>query len=166
MKQTKKSVSSWCWITDVHDAPSTERQQLILLSSATLYLNNRQVFAMIAEMVGQGLDCLCQKLNFNLIPKASCESCASSLGKNVGSVFESVVLWKIFGPKTDEVTQGWSKLHNVELHNLYHWLNVIRIIKSSIMRGESGHLAKYWIEERCIHYCGGDAWRRETTCMA
>jgi hypothetical protein len=102
---------------------------------STLYLNNRQVFAMIAEMVGQGLDCFCQNLNFNSIPKASCESCASTLGKSVGSVFESGVLRKLFGPKTDEVTQDWSKLHNVELHNLCHWLNVIRMIKSSRMRG-------------------------------
>jgi hypothetical protein len=34
-------------------------------------------------------------------------------------VFENRVLRKIFGPKRDEVTGGWRKLHNEELHNLY-----------------------------------------------
>jgi hypothetical protein len=34
-------------------------------------------------------------------------------------VFEKRVLRRIFGPKRDEVTGGWRKLHNGELHNLY-----------------------------------------------
>jgi hypothetical protein len=34
-------------------------------------------------------------------------------------LFESRVLRSIFGPKRDEVTGGWRKLHNVELHDLY-----------------------------------------------
>jgi hypothetical protein len=34
-------------------------------------------------------------------------------------VFENRVLRRIFGPKKDEVTGGWRKLHNGELHNLY-----------------------------------------------
>jgi hypothetical protein len=35
------------------------------------------------------------------------------------SVFENRVLRRIFGPKRDEVTGGWRKLHNEELHNMY-----------------------------------------------
>jgi hypothetical protein len=34
-------------------------------------------------------------------------------------VFENRVLGRIFGPKRDEVTEGWRKLHNEKLHNLY-----------------------------------------------
>jgi hypothetical protein len=34
-------------------------------------------------------------------------------------VFEKSVLRRIFGPKRDEVTGGWRRLHNEELHNLY-----------------------------------------------
>jgi hypothetical protein len=34
-------------------------------------------------------------------------------------VFENRVLKRIFGPKRDEVTGGWRKLHNEELYNLY-----------------------------------------------
>jgi hypothetical protein len=34
-------------------------------------------------------------------------------------VFENRVLWRIFGPKRDEMTGDWRKLHNEELHNLY-----------------------------------------------
>jgi hypothetical protein len=45
-------------------------------------------------------------------------------------VFENRVLWRIFGPKRDEVTGDWRKLHNEELHNLYSSPNIIRMIKS------------------------------------
>jgi uncharacterized membrane protein len=45
-------------------------------------------------------------------------------------VFENRVLRRIFGPKRDEVTGEWRKLHNEELRNLYSLLSIIRIIKS------------------------------------
>jgi hypothetical protein len=44
-------------------------------------------------------------------------------------VFENRVLRRIFGPKRDGVTEGWRKLHNEELHNLYSSPSIIRIIK-------------------------------------
>jgi hypothetical protein len=44
-------------------------------------------------------------------------------------VFENKVLRRIFGPKRDEVTGGWRKLHNEELRDLYSSPNIIRIIK-------------------------------------
>jgi hypothetical protein len=49
-------------------------------------------------------------------------------------VFENRVLRRIFGPKIDEMTGGWRKLHNEELHNLYSSPSIIRIIKSRRMR--------------------------------
>jgi hypothetical protein len=52
-------------------------------------------------------------------------------------VFENWVLRRIFGPKRDAVTGEWRKLHNVELHNLYSSPNIIRMIKSRRMRGQS-----------------------------
>jgi hypothetical protein len=47
---------------------------------------------------------------------------------------------RIFGPKRDEVTADWRKLHNEELHNLYSSPNIIRMIKSKRMRW-AGHVA-------------------------
>jgi hypothetical protein len=44
-------------------------------------------------------------------------------------VFENRVLRRILGPKRDEVTGDWRKLHNEELHNLYSSPNIIRMIK-------------------------------------
>jgi hypothetical protein len=44
------------------------------------------------------------------------------------------VLRRISGPKRDEVTGDWRKLHNEELHNLYSSPNIIRMIKSRRMR--------------------------------
>jgi hypothetical protein len=49
-------------------------------------------------------------------------------------VFENRVLRRIFGPKRDEVTGGWRKLHNEELRNLYASPGIIRRIKSRRMR--------------------------------
>jgi hypothetical protein len=56
-------------------------------------------------------------------------------------VFENRVLRRIFGPKRDEVTGGWRKLHNQKLHNMYSSPSIIRIIKSRRMRG-TGHVAR------------------------
>jgi hypothetical protein len=49
-------------------------------------------------------------------------------------MFENRVLRRIFGPKRDEVTREWGKLHNEELHDLYSSPSIIRIIKSRRMR--------------------------------
>ena len=44
-------------------------------------------------------------------------------------MFENRVFRRIFGPKTDEVTGEWRKLHNDELHYLYSSPNIVRVIK-------------------------------------
>jgi hypothetical protein len=48
--------------------------------------------------------------------------------------FRSKMLRRIFGPTSDEVTGGWGKLPNEELHNLYFSPSIIRIIESRKMR--------------------------------
>jgi hypothetical protein len=48
--------------------------------------------------------------------------------------FENRVLRRILGPKRDEVTGEWRKLHNEELHNLYSSPDIIRQVKSRGMR--------------------------------
>jgi hypothetical protein len=49
-------------------------------------------------------------------------------------VFENRVLRRIFGPKRDEVTGEWRKLHNEELHDWYSSTSIITIINSRRMR--------------------------------
>jgi hypothetical protein len=56
------------------------------------------------------------------------------------TLFENRVLRRIYGPKRDEVTGDWRKLHNEELRNLYSSLNIIRMIKSRRMIW-AGHVA-------------------------
>jgi len=56
-------------------------------------------------------------------------------------VFENTVLRGIFGPKRDEVTGEWRKLHNEELNDLYCSPNIVRAIKSRRMRW-AGHVAR------------------------
>jgi hypothetical protein len=56
-------------------------------------------------------------------------------------VFENRLLRGIFGPKRDEVTGDWRKLHNEELHNLYSSPSIIRMIKSRRVRC-AAHVAR------------------------
>jgi hypothetical protein len=64
-------------------------------------------------------------------------------------MFENMVLRRIFGPKRDEVTGEWRKLHNEELHILYSSPNVNRQIKSRTMRW-AGHVA-CMVEDRKVY---------------
>jgi hypothetical protein len=56
-------------------------------------------------------------------------------------VFENSVLRRIFGPKRDEMTGGWSKVYNEELHNLCYLSSMIRMMKSGRMRW-AGHVSR------------------------
>jgi hypothetical protein len=59
------------------------------------------------------------------------------------------VLRRVFGPKRDEVTGEWRKLHNEELNDLYCLPNIVRVVKSRRMRW-AGHVARMG-EERVVH---------------
>jgi hypothetical protein len=66
-------------------------------------------------------------------------------------VFENRVLRRISGPKRDEVTGDWRKLHNEELHNLYSSPSKIRKIKSRRMRW-AGHVERMMRRRMHIGY--------------
>jgi hypothetical protein len=63
-------------------------------------------------------------------------------------VFENRVLRRVFGPKRDEVTGEWRKLHNEELSDLYSLPNTVRVVKSRRMRW-AGHVARMGRGEVC-----------------
>ena len=56
-------------------------------------------------------------------------------------LFENRVLRRVFGPKRDEVTGEWRKLHNEVLSDLYSLPNIVRVVKSRRMRW-AGHMAR------------------------
>jgi len=64
-------------------------------------------------------------------------------------VFENMVLRRIFGPRRDEVTGEWRRLHNEEVNDLYSSPNIVRVIKSRKMRW-TGHVARM-DEERGVY---------------
>ena len=57
------------------------------------------------------------------------------------SVFENRVLGRIFGPERDEGTEEWRKLHTEELNNPCSSPNIVRVMKSKIMR-RAGRVAR------------------------
>jgi hypothetical protein len=62
-------------------------------------------------------------------------------------VFENRVLRRVFGPKRDEVTGDWRKLHNEELNDLYCSSHIVRVVK--LMRW-AGNVERMGVEERFI----------------
>ena len=69
-------------------------------------------------------------------------------------VFENRVLRKIFGPKWDEVTWEWRRLHDEELCALYYSPNIIWVIKSKRQMGKA--CSTYGGEQRFIQGFGGE----------
>jgi hypothetical protein len=69
-------------------------------------------------------------------------------------VFENRALRRIFGLKRDEVTRKWGKLHSEEPNDLYCSPNIVRVIKSRILR-RLGYVACRG-GERCIQGFGGE----------
>jgi hypothetical protein len=64
-------------------------------------------------------------------------------------VFENRALRRVFGPRREEVTGEWRKLHNEELNDLYSLPNIVRVVKARRMRW-AGHVARTG-EERVVH---------------
>ena len=75
-------------------------------------------------------------------------------------VFENMVMRRIFGPRRNEVTEEWRRLHYKELNDLYSSPNIVRVIKSRRTRW-ARHVARMGEERRCIGSCWGN--RRERT---
>jgi hypothetical protein len=75
-------------------------------------------------------------------------------------VFENRVLRRIFGPKRDEVTGEWRKLHNEELNNMYSSPDIISQVKANEVGGTCGTHRR---GEESVQGFDGNARRKETT---
>ena len=77
-------------------------------------------------------------------------------------VFENRVLRRIMGPKREEVTGEWRKLHNEELNDLYCSPNIVRVIKTRRMR-LAGHVARMGDRRGAYRVLVGETGGKETT---
>jgi hypothetical protein len=74
-------------------------------------------------------------------------------------VFQNMVLKRIFGPRMDEVTGEWRRLHNEEINDLYCSPNIVRVIKLRRMRW-TGHVARKGEERGVYRVLVGDLERK------
>ena len=70
------------------------------------------------------------RIVFSISRRYGCETWSLTLREERKlRVFENMVLRRIFGPRRDEVTGEWRRLHNEELNDLYSSPNIVRVIK-------------------------------------
>jgi hypothetical protein len=72
----------------------------------------------------------------------------------------TIIFLTIFGPKTDEVTREWRKLHNEELNDLYSPPNIVLVIRSKRMKW-AGHVARFREREVYTGFWWGELGERE-----
>jgi hypothetical protein len=77
-------------------------------------------------------------------------------------VLENRALRRMFGPKRDEVTGKWRKLHNEELNDLYSSPTIVRVIRSRRM-GWTGHVARMGAGKRLVQGFVGQIRRERAT---
>ena len=71
-----------------------------------------------------------------------CETCSLTLREERKlRMFENMLLRRIFGPRRDEVTGAWRRMHNEELNDFYSSPNIVRVVKSRRMSW-AGHVAR------------------------
>ena len=89
-------------------------------------------------------------LNKAVCASSGCETWSLTLREERRlTVFKNTVLRKVFGPKRDELTGEWRKLHNEKLNDLYSLPNIVRVVKSRRMR--SAGLAARMGVDRGVH---------------
>jgi len=130
-----------------------------LLASSCLSLLSFGAESFVFQVAIQNLKIKISRTIILPVVLYGCETWSLTLRKEKKlRVFENMLLRRIFGPRTDEVTGEWRRLHNEELSDLYSSHNIVRVIKSRRMRW-AGHVARMGEERGCIESWRGN--RRE-----
>jgi len=118
---------------------------------------------LVQQGVGQVLKCGCKIKIYRtvILPVVlyGCENWSLTLREERKlMVSENMVLRRIFGPRSDDVTGEWRRLHNEKLNDLYSPPNIVRVIKSRGIRW-AGHVARMGEERGALGSWWGN--RRE-----
>jgi hypothetical protein len=101
-----------------------------------------------SRLLSKNLNIIIYKIIILLVFLYGCETWSPTLREEHRQrVFQNRVLSRVFGPKRDEVTREWRKLHIEELHDLYSSPSIIRLINLRRYRWVR-HVARMWEKQK------------------
>ena len=96
----------------------------------TCVFNINTVYLLLSRLLPKNLKIKIYRIIILPVVLYGCETWSLTLREERKlKVFENMVLRSIFGPRRNEVTGEWRRLHNEELSDLYTSSNIVRVIK-------------------------------------
>jgi hypothetical protein len=153
-----------CWTHHALSSNHNFKEKLFyIIHSLRIFTEHRLINTFLSVVEYNFIIVIIQEYGTIILPVVlyGCETWSLTLREERRlRVLENMVLRRIFGPRRDEVTGEWRRLHNEELNDLYCSPNIVRVIKSRRMRW-AGHVARMGEERGCIGSWWGNRMERD-----